>query len=50
MNMSPELGDSAKDTQALDLLSSFAEFEIEVTHERMRDARDATISNPVYRS
>jgi hypothetical protein len=29
-------------------MSSFAEFEIEVTHERMRDARAATISNPVY--
>jgi hypothetical protein len=30
-------------------MSSFAEFEIEVPHERMRDVRDATISNPVYR-
>jgi hypothetical protein len=47
--MSPELGDFEKDTQALNLLSSSGEFGIEVTHERMRDARDATISNPVYR-
>ena len=47
--MSPELGDSERDIQALNLLCSFAEFGIEVPHERMRDARDATISNPVYR-
>ncbi|MFO0818280.1 MAG: recombinase family protein [Pirellulales bacterium] len=38
---SPELEDSAQDTLALNLLSSFAEFELEVTRERMRDARES---------
>ena len=36
---SPELGDSAQDSLVLNILSSFAEFELELTRERLRDSR-----------